>query len=131
MTGGPTGSASFLLSLEMWPEWLMSHGVACPGAGVRHTQEALQMAGWPQVSPQNLIPSGGVCPLLGGPSAQGLLCPSFCFPTSLGVDLRIPGHSPNPHLSFGLYRGLRVFSQNQVSLDGPGDHGVSLPLRVL
>ena len=44
MTGGPTGRASFLLSLEMWPEWLRSHGWACPRADIRHTQEALRMA---------------------------------------------------------------------------------------
>lgn len=74
------------------------------------------MAQQPQVSPQHLIPSGGECPLLGGPSAQGLCCPSFCFPTSLGVDLRIPGHSPNPHLSWTLQRPQSL----QIELSVPG-----------
>lgn len=62
------------------------------------------MAWRSQVSPQHLIRSGGVCPLLGGPSAQGLL-PFILFPHLPGGGLENPWAQSQPSLeSWALQR---------------------------
>lgn len=91
----------------------MSHRGACPGAVIRHAQEALGVPQQPHVGPQNLIPSEGERPLpgWGRPGAQG--APSSREPL---------GTAPALTRVSGFTEGLRVFRQNRVSLAGPGDH---------